>query len=96
MPEYTRAVTFEADDDAIDALVNEINTAEGPPEGVPSTRITVLADRANGKLIVATRYASEDDMRTGAAALEAMNPPEIGNIRRVSVDHYEVVVERQA
>ena len=97
MADYVRAVTFEADDAAIKALVNEINSAEGPPEGIPATRITVLADRAGGRLIVATRYASEEDRRKGAETLEAMSPPaDAGNIRRVSVDNYEVVLERQA
>jgi hypothetical protein len=61
---------------------------------VPATRITVLADRAAGKVVVAIRFGSEEDMRTGAATLEAMSPPERGNIRRVSVDAYEVVLER--
>jgi hypothetical protein len=32
----------------------------------------------------------------GAATLEAMTPPEVGRISRVSVDAYEVVLERQA
>jgi len=95
MPEYSRVVTFEADAAALDALVAEIDSAEAPP-GVPATRITVLADRAAGKVVVAIRFGSEEDLRTGAATLEAMSPPERGNIRRVSVDAYEVVLERVA
>jgi hypothetical protein len=96
MPEYARVVTFEADDAAIDAVVSEINSEPGPPEDIPATRIIVLADRANGRMVIATRFASEDDLRKGAAALEAMSPPDVGNIRRVSVDQYEVVLERHA
>lgn len=96
MSEYARVVTFDADDAALDALLSEINAADAPPEGIPATRITVLADRSAGKVIVATRFASEDDLRKGAEALEAMSPPAAGNIRRVSVDAYEVVLERQA
>jgi hypothetical protein len=96
MGEYVRAVTFEADSDAIDALLNEINSSEGPPEGIPATRITVLGDRSSGKLIVATRYASEEDRRKGAETLEGMSPPGDANIRRLSVDNYEVLLERQA
>jgi hypothetical protein len=97
MPEYVRAVTFEADSAAIDGLVKEITSAEGPPEGLPATRITVLADRAGGRVIVATRYASEEDRKKGHEILEGMSPPaDVGNIRRVSVDNYEVAVERQA
>ena len=96
MAEYARVVTFEADDAAIDALVGEINSADGAPEDLPVTRIAVLADRSAGKLVVATRFASEEDLRRGGAMLEAMSPPETGSIRRVSVDEYEVLLERQA
>jgi hypothetical protein len=96
MPEYARVVTFEADDAAIDAVVGEINSSEGPPEDIPSTRIVVLADRANGRMVIATRFGSEEDLRKGSAALEAMSPPDVGNIRRVSVEQYEVVLERHA
>jgi hypothetical protein len=96
VPEYARVVTFEADEAALDALLSEINSAGGSPEGVPAKRITVLADRAGGRVVVAVRFGSEEDLRTGAAALEAMSPPEAGSIRRVSVDEYEVALERQA
>ena len=96
MPQYARVVTFEADAAALDALVSEINASDGPPEGIPATRISVLADRDAGRVVVATRFASEEDLRKGAETLEAMSPPEGGNIRRVSVETYEVVVEMQA
>ncbi len=96
MPDYVRVVTFEADDAAIDALVAEINSNDGPPEQIPAKRIIVLADRAAGKLLVSVRFGSEEDLRKGGAALEAMSPPADGTIRRVSVDQYEVVLEREA
>jgi len=96
MAEYARVVSFEADDAAIDALVSEIQSAEGAPENVPTTRITVLANRSSGQVVVATRFASEADLRAGSAALEAMSPPDVGSIKRVSVEEYEVLLERQA
>lgn len=96
MAEYARVVTFEADNEAIDALLNQINSVDGPPEGVPATRITVLTDRAAGKAVVALRFGSEADLRQGAEVLEAMSPPPAGSMRRVSVDEYEVSLERQA
>jgi hypothetical protein len=95
MSEYARVVTFDADDAALDALLNEINSADGLPEGVPAKRITVLADRSAGKVLVAVRFGSEEDLRKGAEVFEAMNPP-AGSMRRVSVDSYEVVLEKQA
>jgi hypothetical protein len=96
MPEYARVVTFEADDAALEALLSEIKASDGPPEAIPATRITVLADRSAGKVVVAVRFGSEEDLRKGAEALEAMSPPAAGNIRRISVDAYEVVLEQQA
>ena len=94
MAEYTRVVTFDADAAALDALLNEIKSADGPPEGVAATRITVLADRSAGRVVVAVRFGSEEDLRKGAEVFEAMSPPEDGSIRRVSVVSYEVVLER--
>ncbi len=96
MSEYARVVTFEADDAAIDAVVGEITSSDGPPPGVNAKRITVLADRAAGRLVIAVRFASEDDLTAGAAIFEAMSPPDDGTMRRVSVDQYEVVLERDA
>jgi hypothetical protein len=96
VPEYARVVTFEVDDAALEALLSEISADDVPREGVPAKRITVLADRSAGRVVVAVRFGSEEDLRTGAATLEAMSPPDIGNIRRVSVDSYEVVFERQS
>jgi hypothetical protein len=96
MAEYARVVTFDADEAALEALLNEINSHDGPPEGVPAKRITVLADRSAGKVVVAVRFGSEEDLRKGGQALEAMSPPAGGTIRRVSVDAYEIVLERDA
>ena len=66
MAEYARVVTFDADEAALDALLSEINSSDGPPAGVPAKRITVLADKA------------------------------AGSMRRVSVDAYEVMLDREA
>jgi hypothetical protein len=96
VPEFARVVTFDADSAALDALVSEINSAGAPPPGVPAKRITVLTDRASGKVVVAIRFGSEEDLRTGAATLEGMSPPSDANMRRVSVDAYEVVLEMEA
>ena len=96
MSDYIRVVTFEADEAAVAALVSEIDSSDGAPEGVPAKRITVLADRAAGKLLVGIRFGSEEDLRKGAEVLEGMSPPAGSNISRVAVDAYEVVLERDA
>jgi hypothetical protein len=96
MPKYARVATFEADDAAIDALLAEISAAGGPPEGLPAKRLTVLADRAAGTLVVSVRFDSEEDLRKGAEVLDSMSPPAGGNIRRVSVGAYEIVFDQEA
>jgi hypothetical protein len=95
MAEYARVVTFDADDAALDALLAELKSAGGPPEDVPAKRITVLADRSAGKVLVAVRFGSEEDLQKGGAVLEALSPPEGGSISRVAVDAYEVLFERE-
>ena len=95
MAQFARVATFEFDEAALEALLSRIKS-EGMPEGVPAKRVTVLADRSAGKVVVAVRFASEEDLRTGSATLDAMNPPEVGSRRRVSVDEYEVVLEQEA
>ena len=95
MPQFARVATFEFDDAALDALIERIRS-EGMPDGVPATGVTILADRAAGKVVVDVRFASEDDLQTGSATLDRMSPPDVGNRRRVSVETYEVVLERSA
>lgn len=96
MPEYVRVTTFDADAAALDALVAEINSSDAPPADLPATRIIVLADRSAGRVVVSTRFGSEEDLKTGSATLEAMTPPAGGSMKRISVVSYEVVLERQA
>jgi hypothetical protein len=94
--EYVRVATFEADEAALDTLVKEISSHDGPPEGVPGKSIMVGVDRAAGKVRVVVRFGSEDDLRKGSATLDAMNPPNDASMRRISVETYEIVLERQA
>jgi hypothetical protein len=96
MSEWVRVATFEADDAAVDTIVEEISSSEGPPPGIPAKSIMVLADRQNGRARIVVRFDSEDNLRTGSATLDAMEPPADSNMRRVSVEQYEVVLERQA
>jgi hypothetical protein len=95
MAQFARVATFEFDNAALDALVARIRST-GMPEDVPAKRVTILADRTAGKVIVAIRFDSEEDLRKGSAALDAMSPPEVGTRRRVSVEAFEVVLEMEA
>jgi hypothetical protein len=96
MSDWVRVATFEADDDAIEAMVKEISSAEGPPPGIPAKSIMVVADRANRRARIVVRFDSEENLRTGSATLEGMEPPADAQMRRISVETFEVLLERQA
>ena len=74
MSEYARVAIFEVDDDALDAIITQINATDAPPDGVPGTRITVLADRAGGKVAISVRFASEEDMSQGLCGARLDGP----------------------
>lgn len=96
MPDYVRVATFEADAAAVDAVVREIESSEGPPPDIPAKAIMVLADREGGRARIVVRFGSEDDLRAGHEALNRMEPPPDASMRRVSVEMFEVALERQA
>ena len=96
MSDWVRVATFEADGDAVDAMVKEISSGEGPPPGIPAKAITVLADRENNRARIVVRFDSEENLRAGNATLDAMEPPSGSSVRRISVEQYEVVLERRA
>ena len=91
---FARVAKFEGMESAqIDRVVDRIGQAEGPPPGVPGKRFLLLADRENGKTLAIGFFETEEDLRTGDAALNAMDPPErMGE--RTSVEMYEVALER--
>jgi hypothetical protein len=96
MSDWVRVATFEADDNAVETMVKEINSSEEPPPGIPAKSIMVLADRENGRARIVVRFDSEENLRTGSATLDAMEPPAEAQMRRISVEKFEVVLERQA
>ena len=96
MSDWVRVATFEVDSDGVEAIVREINSSEGPPPGIPAKSIMVLADRENGRARIVVRFESEENLRTGSATLDAMEPPAEARSRRISVEKFEVVLERQA
>jgi hypothetical protein len=93
---YARVARWEGlDQESIRQFAEMINSAEGPPEGVPSSGIMVLTDSENGRSLVVGLFDSEDDLRTGDAALRGMDrPPEAkGSIS--SIEFYEVTADRR-
>jgi hypothetical protein len=91
---YARVATFESDpskvDDAIEMVRGEVESGD-TPEGLEGAKMLMLVDRETGKGLGVTLFDSEDAMRRGDAALNAMSPG--GSERRVSVEFYEVPVQ---
>jgi hypothetical protein len=91
---YARVATFESRpenvDDAIAMIRAQVESDE-TPLGLEGAKMLMLVDRATGKGLGVTLFESEDAMRRGDEALNAMNPG--GVERRVSVEFFEVPVQ---
>ena len=90
---YARIATFDSDpatmDDAIKMVREEV--AGDTPEGLEGAKMLMLINRETGKGLGVTLFESEEDMRRGDEALNAMSPG--SSERRTSVEFYEVPVE---
>jgi hypothetical protein len=90
---YARVATFQSDpahlDDAI-AMVRAEVAGDTPP-GLEGAKMLMLVDRASGKGLGVTLFDSEEAMRRGDEALNAMNPGQTE--RRTSVEFFEVPVQ---
>jgi hypothetical protein len=91
---YARVARFESDparvDEAIEMVRGEVESGE-VPEGLEGAKMLMLVDRESGKSIGITLFDSEDAMRRGDDALNAMSPGDTE--RRTSVEFYEVPVQ---
>ena len=91
---YARIATFESDpssvDDAIEVVRSQVESGE-TPDGLEGAKMMMLVNRETGKGLGVTIFESEDAMRRGDEALNAMNPE--GTERRTSVEFYEVPVQ---
>jgi hypothetical protein len=91
---YARIATFESDpsrvDEAISMVRGEVESGE-TPAGLEGAKMLMLIDRETGKGLGVTLFDSEEAMRRGDEALNAMSPG--ASERRTSVEFYEVPVE---
>lgn len=93
---YVRVVRFtDVNAERIEKLLARIKESDGPPPGVPATGLRILFDEAEGTAVVLQRFATAQDMETGARAFEAMDPSETPGTR-VSVDMCEMKLELDA
>jgi len=91
---YARVAEFESDpadvDDAIERVRSEVGS-EDTPSGLQGAKMLMLVNRETGKGLGVTLFDTEDAMRRGDEALNAMSPG--GTERRTSVEFYEVPVQ---
>jgi len=91
---YARIATFESDPSTIDEAINQVRSeveSDETPAGLEGAKMMMLVDRETGKGLGVTLFESEDAMRRGDEALNAMSPG--ASERRTSVEFYEVPVQ---
>ena len=90
---YARVATFESDPANVDAAIETVRAevAGDTPPGLEGAKMLMLVDRATGKGVGVTLFESEEAMRRGDEALNAMNPGPVE--RRTSVEFFEVPVQ---
>ena len=94
---YARVARWEgAEGQALRRTAEEMNarSSSGPPPGVPATGFLMLIDPDGGRSLAIALFETEEDLRKGDEALNAMNP-ESGDDsgKRTSVEKYEVAVD---
>jgi hypothetical protein len=89
---YARIATFESDparvDDAIKLVQEEVQGET--PEGLEGAKMLMLVNRETGRGLGVTLFESEEAMRRGDEALNAMSAR---GESRTSVEFYEVPVQ---
>ncbi|MDQ4018407.1 MAG: hypothetical protein M3188_01055 [Actinomycetota bacterium] len=88
---FVRIARFEGDPSDADqavAQVRERMKGERPPGLEGLNRVLMLVDRESGRGLGLTFFETQDDLRRGDEALNAMTPQ--GSSRRTSVETYEV------
>ncbi len=93
---YARVVRFtDVNPERIAEVTERIKESDGPPPDVPSTGLKMMVDEAQSTAVVTVFFATEEDMRKGGEALDAMDAGETPGTR-ASVDLCEVKFEMDA
>jgi hypothetical protein len=99
---YARIARFEGGDTSqMEAVIDGAretvdSTFDSPPEGLEGVKaIWVLVDRENARGLGVTLFESEEDLRRGDEALNAMSPAVDAGQRRSNVEIYEIAHRRE-
>lgn len=90
---YVRVATFEQGGDvdaAIEQVKNDVQTDNRPPGLEDAKGMLMLVNRDTGKTLGIVMFETEEALRRGDEALNAMTPTGEGS--RTSVDFYEMPV----
>jgi len=90
---FARVATFESDPERVADVIELVRSevAGETPPGLEGARMLMLVNRETGKGVGVTLFDSEEAMRRGDEALNAMNPGT--SERRVAVEFFEVPVQ---
>jgi hypothetical protein len=85
--------TFESDPADVDSAIEMVRSeVQGnTPAGLEGAKMLMLVNRETGKGVGITLFDSEEALRRGDEALNAMSPG--GTERRTSVEFFEVPVQ---
>jgi hypothetical protein len=90
---YARVASFnlgEGVDQLVDQVRSDVESGNRPPGLEDAKGMMMLVDRSSGKSMGITLFDSEDAMKQGDEALNAMSPP---SGARTGVEFYEVAVQ---
>ncbi len=93
---YARVASFDLGDGAdkmVDQVRSDVESGNRPPGLEDAKGMMMLVDRSTGKSMGITLFDSEDAMKKGDEALNAMSP---SSGSRTGVDFYEVAVQMMA
>jgi len=91
---HARVATFQGDPANIDQMIERVRgevESGNVPSGLEGAKMMMLVDRGTGKGLGVTLFDSEDAMRRGDEALNAMDPG--GATSRTAVEFFEVPVQ---
>jgi hypothetical protein len=91
---FARVASFESDPADVDraiAMVRDEVHSDETPEGLEGAKMLMLVNRESGRGFGITLFETEEAMRRGDEALNAMSPGETE--RRTSVEFFEVPVQ---
>jgi hypothetical protein len=91
---YARVARFESDPSSVDEAIEIVRSsveADETPAGLEGAKMLMLVNRETGEGIGVTLFESEEAMRRGDEALNAMSPGRAE--RRTAVEFFEVPVQ---